>query len=573
MSDGGAPPIDGDQTVGDPEVEPGTLLEWLDAAETADAGGSELALLDARERGGFARSHLFHAVNVPLSRLELDLPRLVPRRAVRLVWCDEGGPNAPAAKAAAAARCLGYGDIRVLSGGTGAWVEAGGVLHEGLDLASTALAHRVATTYGTPSVPPDELARRLADRSGPRVVAVDVRPFRDFQRGSVSGSVSAEGVEAVYRAKELVADDETAVVVIGADRSESVIWAQSLIAAGLPNPVSALAGGIAGWSLAGHRLEGGATATAPTPSAASADWAVAASAAVAGRFGVRRVDLGHLVDLIDDAGRTTVLVDVRTSSEYRAGHLAGSISAPGGRLIRAVEDFVAVRGARLVVVDDDGARAAFVAAWLRRLGWSDTLVADPDVAADQARLKGTGRDALSPVSGPAARPRLPAVPAVNAAELGRRIAAGRRPTILDLDHSDKYRRRGRIPGSWWGVRSRLDEARSLIGPAEGGQVVLTSADGLVARLAVPEAQALWPDAEVMALAGGTKAWRHAGLEMDEDPARAERRMTTEPDDVWPRPGDRPDSASRSRLEEHLVREKRIADRVADDETVRFPTLD
>jgi len=52
--------------------------------------GGEIAVLDAREEGVFARWHLLLASCVPLSRLELLVDDLVPRRTARVVWCDDG---------------------------------------------------------------------------------------------------------------------------------------------------------------------------------------------------------------------------------------------------------------------------------------------------------------------------------------------------------------------------------------------------------------------------------------------------------------------------------------------------
>jgi NADH dehydrogenase len=52
--------------------------------------GAELAILDVREEGVFARGHLFYAVPLPLSRLELRLASLVPRRDTRIVLIDAG---------------------------------------------------------------------------------------------------------------------------------------------------------------------------------------------------------------------------------------------------------------------------------------------------------------------------------------------------------------------------------------------------------------------------------------------------------------------------------------------------
>ena len=53
------------------------------------ADGGELALIDLREELIFSRGHLLHARSVPLSRLELNFARLVPRLDTRIALCDE----------------------------------------------------------------------------------------------------------------------------------------------------------------------------------------------------------------------------------------------------------------------------------------------------------------------------------------------------------------------------------------------------------------------------------------------------------------------------------------------------
>ena len=73
-------------------ISPDDLYGWLKDDE-------ELALLDVREEGVFgADGHLLFAVCMPLSRLELDICALVPRKSARVVLCDGGeGLTAPAA--------------------------------------------------------------------------------------------------------------------------------------------------------------------------------------------------------------------------------------------------------------------------------------------------------------------------------------------------------------------------------------------------------------------------------------------------------------------------------------------
>jgi len=55
----------------------------------------ELALLDVREQGVHHRGHPFFACSAPLSRLELMIADLVPRRGVRVVLLDGAGEVLP----------------------------------------------------------------------------------------------------------------------------------------------------------------------------------------------------------------------------------------------------------------------------------------------------------------------------------------------------------------------------------------------------------------------------------------------------------------------------------------------
>src|SRR5690349_18378205 len=67
--------------------------------------GGEIALLDAREEGVFARRHLLMASVVPLSRLELLIDDLVPRRTRGLF----GAMTAMVPRCARPSECTGSG--------------------------------------------------------------------------------------------------------------------------------------------------------------------------------------------------------------------------------------------------------------------------------------------------------------------------------------------------------------------------------------------------------------------------------------------------------------------------------
>jgi rhodanese-related sulfurtransferase len=67
-----------------PLISPSALKERLRSL-------GEVALLDVREEGAFAKGHLLLACSLPLSQLELRLRDLVPRRGTPIVLCDRSG--------------------------------------------------------------------------------------------------------------------------------------------------------------------------------------------------------------------------------------------------------------------------------------------------------------------------------------------------------------------------------------------------------------------------------------------------------------------------------------------------
>ena len=164
--------------------------------------GEELALLDVREEGIFARGHLFHAVPLPLSRLELKLARLVPRCATRIVLCD--ADDGLAQRAAAKLRRFGYCNISVLAGGVGAWHAIGRELFAGVHVPSKAFGEHVEHRDGTPSISAEELAAKR--RAGEKMVVLDSRPLTEFQRMSLPGALDCPGAELVHRIFEVAPD-------------------------------------------------------------------------------------------------------------------------------------------------------------------------------------------------------------------------------------------------------------------------------------------------------------------------------------------------------------------------------
>ena len=480
--------------------------------------GGELAFLDVREEGVFSEEgHPFFAHSMPLSRLELLVRKLVPRRLARIVLYD--GEDGLADRAAAKLALMGYRNIAVMAGGARGWAAAGFELFTGVNVPSKAFGEYVEHRCGTPHIAAAELKARL-DRGEP-ILVVDSRPIAEFRNMSIPGALGCPGAELVYRVPDRVASPDTLVVVNCAGRTRSIIGAQSLRNAGLQNPVLALENGTMGWELVGLELARGREEMLPAPSPEGLRRARELAEGVARRFGILRLDDAALARFKGEAERrTTYLLDVRSPEEYAAGHLAGSRNAPGGQLVQATDAYIATRNARIVLIDTDGVRATMTASWLVQMGWPEVFVLEGGL---QGRPLVHGTD----------RPEIPELAAsdvgtVSPAALDEMLDGGE-ATVVDLGTSLRYEA-GHIPGAWFAVRSRL--AHGLAGVPKRPVLVLTSPDGVLARLAAAELGHCG-FAEVRVLDGGTEAWRAAGLPL----ATGREAMADEPNDCWRRPYD------------------------------------
>jgi rhodanese-related sulfurtransferase len=414
---------------------------------------------------------------------------------------------------------LGYTDVRVLEGGLPGWRAAGHEVFSGVNVPSKAFGEFVEHHSGTPSLSAQEL--RALMEAGRKLVVLDSRPFEEYRAMNIPGAINVPGAELVYRLPEIAPDPDTLVVVNCAGRTRSIIGAQSLINAGVPQKVVALRNGTMGWHLAGYALERGQQRRAPAVTERGLAQARAAAERVARRFGVRTVDATTLESWRGEADRRTLyLLDVRTPEEFEAGHLPGSRHAPGGQLVQATDTYVATRGARIVLVDGDGVRATMTASWLIQMGWQDVYVL-------RDGLRGALEQGPRPpqVLGLEGAPPPELTPHELNPLLGRKEAV-----LLDLATSFQYKQ-GHIPGAWWGVRARLAQALNMLPRAS--LHVFTSPDGLLARLAAQDAAAL-TGRPAAVLRGGTQAWRAQGLPL----ASGAEHLADTPDDVWLRPYDR-----------------------------------
>ncbi|WP_231892085.1 rhodanese-related sulfurtransferase [Burkholderia sp. MSMB1589WGS] len=588
-------------------------LPALSAADVRAAllAGAEIALIDVREEDPYARGHPLWAANFPLSKLELDAWTRIPRRDTTIAIYGEALGEDLAPRAAAVLASLGYTRVHLLEGGLAGWQAAGGELFIDVNVPSKAFGELVEAKRHTPSLSAQEVKQLIDARAD--VVIVDARRFDEYQTMSIPGATSVPGAELVLRVRELAPDPATRVIVNCAGRTRSIIGAQSLVNAGLPNPVAALRNGTIGWTLAGQTLDHGASRRFPEQVDAARREAVRQAARdVARRAGVARIASSELRALEAD-DRTLYRFDVRTPDEYAAGHLPGFASAPGGQLVQETDHHAPVRGARIVLADDDGVRADMTASWLAQMGWDVRVVepvdarergerGEPAASAPQPQASETvsvdtlaqwlgahaGADAGAAANG------LPEGQAAHGDASARNTRdaqdaharevpgegggghadhrAGERAddapidvAVIDVTASTNYVKR-HIPGAWYAVRAQLRDALTRIPRAR--RYVLTCGSGQLAAFAAADLRALLPaGTPVHVLEGGTLAWLAAGLPVE----HGETRLASPRIDRYRRPYEGTGNAAEA-MQAYLDWEFGLVEQLGRDGTHRFDVL-
>ena len=515
--------------------------------------GGELGLFDPREEGVFARRHLLFACCLPLSHLEVRIGALAPRKSARIVLMDDG-PEVNTSKSLAeragdGLAAMGYSDLCMLEGGIKAWYRAGFELFSGVNVPSKAFGEFIEHEDATPRISAEELKTMLDSGEAPLIL--DSRPYREYHRMNIPGGIDTPGAELVYRFGDLAPDPNRLVVVNCAGRTRSIIGAQSLINAGVPNKVVALKDGTMGWELAGFELDHGSERRADAPSPKALADAQSRAAQVAERFGVRGIDRAGLDNWRGEADKRSLFVlDVRGPDEYEAGHLPGSRSAPGGQLVQGCDEFVGIRNARIVLIDDDGVRGIMTASWLIQLGWEEVAVLDG------------GLDGENLETGPEQPAEVAPIPQTSISPAELRIALrGGACALVDFATSLQYRA-GHIPGAWFAVRARLPEDAQTL--PDAGFYVATSPDGgMAGRAAGDLARAT--GREVKILEGGTDAWRAAGFDL----ADGFENMASANDDVWYKPYDHDGEVVAEQMRGYLEWEVGLVEQIERDGTARF----
>jgi rhodanese-related sulfurtransferase len=209
----------------------------------------------------------------------------------------------------------------------------------------------------------------------------------------------------------------------------------------------------------------------------------------------------------------------------------------------------------MVLIDRDCVQAVMSAHWLKQMGWRDVHVLRDGLTgplvAGRAGATPLGLDGLTAA-------------AVSPEQLHALIESGA-AQVIDVDSSLKYRK-GRIPGAWYALRSRLSACLARF--AAGTPLVFTSSNGVLARYAAQDALALGHAAQY--LQGGTAAWNHAGFKTEPCSGDDDPKFLTATEDIWYRPYDRASGVEQA-MQQYLTWEVNLLAQLEREDYLRFST--
>lgn len=483
------------------------MMKQIKATQLVNLMASEdlYAVFDVRERGEYNDEQIPFSTSLPRGQIEFRIAELVPNAKVPIVVYDEGGERAELA-AQTLMEC-GYGDAAILTGGLREWRAAGQETASGVNVPSKAFGEKVYHDRNVPEVTPEDL-KKLMD-GGNDLTILDMRTPEEYGRFCIPGGVNVPGGELIHWVDEL--GRKPTVIINCAGRTRSIIGTAGLRRLGLTN-VRALKNGTMGWLLAGFQLEHRPTrfgvAKSGDNSARETALRIAAEEAIA------FLGVDPLAELLKrrDIG-VTYVIDVRSETEFAAGHIEGSINVPGGQAVQRTDDFVAVRNARIVLVSNQSARAVMSAYWFTQMGLRYVSVLQDGL--DAWRASGhrivAGADSVEPLGWADARQ---SARFVNSSSLREQIANGSL-VVLDVSSSLEHET-AHLAGAKWISRGWLDIKAPEHFPDRDKSIALTCSDGRQSTLAARQLVQLGYG-DVRVLDGGVRAWIAAGLPTESGP--------------------------------------------------------
>lgn len=473
-----------------------TVIEEIDVSTIREhlRQQDEIAFIDVREAGEFGRGHAFLAANLPLSELETKVIRVIPRRNVVVVVQDqEGGDRAR--RAIRRLQQLGYRNVFLARGGVDGWQQAGHLLFQGVNVPSKAFSEWIEHQAHTPTLSAEQIYRW--QQQGKAFLLLDGRTLQEFRQHHIPGAIHCPNAELVDWLLSQQLPDDLPIVITCAGRTRGIIGAQSLIDAGIRQPVAALAGGTQAWRIAGLPLNQKSHVEAFTH-----------SPAISPLFSneIPITDARQLALWRNDPSISTFIFDVRSEHEYQQGSLPGAAWIAGGQLIQTLDEHVATRGAQIVLFDPTGSRGRVTAWWLYQLGWKVSLYQDDNLSLNEPARQAS-LDQL-----------FPGVTVLSARQALTRLT--HKVQLLSADRSQHYLKH-HIVGAGWINRAELPQQAQYLDPDQPVWIFAAEAS-LAWAIAWDLQQDFGINAQV--ILGGIAEWQQAGWSLTEGELSDEQRI-------------------------------------------------
>ena len=339
-------------------VEAKTVKSWI-------SDEKELAFIDVREIAQHTAGHPLFSISIPFSEFEINIEKLLPNKNVRIVLFDNNdGISEITYKLA---KNLKYINIFILKNGVDGWKNSKFHLFDGINVPSKSFGELVEKKFNTPSITASQLFQKQKEKRD--IIILDGRPFDEYNKMSIPGSVCCPNAEIPFRISELIKSSNTEIIINCAGRTRSIIGAQALINFGIKNKVYALENGTQGWFLANLKLDHGKTKFLDkTPKNEKIN-------ELRGKIvnllenKVEIIDFNQAQKLINDKNITTYVFDVRTNSNQK-NKLSKLRNVPGGQLVQATDKYIGVLKSHVIVFDDgDLVRAGMTALWLKKMNY------------------------------------------------------------------------------------------------------------------------------------------------------------------------------------------------------------
>ncbi|MCS0494579.1 rhodanese-like domain-containing protein [Ancylobacter sp. MQZ15Z-1] len=417
--------------------------------------GAEIAFLDVREAAAFGDGHPLFAVPCPFSQLEVSATSLIPRLDCPILLIDDGDGLAERAGELLAA--CGYRDVALVAGGLPAWKAAGFGVFAGVNVPSKTLGELLEHSHHPRMIDADTLDRW--QREAHPHLFFDSRPPAEYAKMRIAGARCVPNGELAHRLGVLLPDDATPIVLTCAGRTRGIVGALGLMALNVANPVYALENGTQGWALTGRPLDRGAE---PDPLPPLSEEARSAARVRAARLiadaGLPRITIAEAETLLADERRSTFLFDLRSAPERAGRPVRAAVPVLTGQLVQATDQYVGVRHARLILMDDAGLRGALAALFLQALGFEVHILALDDEPARPGPVFARVPPRVPP-------PLEPCSPG----DAARLVEQG--ASLLDLRSSQSWEK-GRLSGARWTMRTDLRaDLRAALPPGTGHAVL------------------------------------------------------------------------------------------------------